>query len=97
MRFSKFVEKFGRNKCVKPSAILTLENGVTITQEEGRHAEVNGAVCNCGDLLYVAPAVFGPDHKKGDPVVICTDHGHNAYHFKELVPGKQPETEEQDA
>ena len=72
--------------------ILSLKNGVTITQIEGEHAQVNGAQCWCGDRLLVAPPVMRPDHKKGDPVVCCMDHGHAAFRFKQLVAGKQIKT-----
>ena len=69
--------------------VLTLKNGVNITDEEGSHARVHGAFCWCGDGLIVAPLVFSPDHKKGDPVVVCLDHGHAGFRFKDLVKGRQ--------
>ena len=73
-------------------AILRNANGVTITEKDkfaGHHLAV-GALCECGEDLIVAPPVFHPAHEKGDPVMICGDHGVHAYRFKSLILGRQP-------
>jgi hypothetical protein len=72
-------------------AILRNENGVEISESHkfGEHYVAVGATCWCGDGLLVAPIGLGPDHKKGDPVMVCKDFAHAAFGFKELVMGKQ--------
>lgn len=74
--------------------ILQNDNGVEIrkSQKDCGHYKAIGATCYCGDVLIVASPVFRPNHKKGDPVMVCGDHGVHAYRFKNLVRGKQPET-----
>lgn len=74
--------------------IVVLENarGVQIREDvkfNGHYGAAN-AVCECGEELIVAPMIFHADHKKGDPVMVCGDHGVHAYRFAELVQGKQP-------
>jgi hypothetical protein len=73
--------------------ILRNEHGVEIREDHKPHGhyEAVGAQCCCGMELMVAPALFHADHQKGDPVMVCGDHGVHAYRFKYLVPGKQPE------
>ena len=75
------------------SYILRNDNGVEITEEskEFGHYMASNAVCVCGEKLMVAPPIFKPDHKKGDPVMCCDDHGIHAYRFKDLIIGKQLE------
>lgn len=75
------------------TAILTNAQGVTITEGDklnGHHVAV-GALCHCGEALIVAPAIYKADHHKGDPVMVCNDHGVHAFRFLDLVFGKQPE------
>lgn len=71
--------------------ILENSNGVQI--REGRktsgHYLALYADCHCGEYLYVAPTIFQADHKKGDPVLVCADHGVHAFRFLELTKGKQ--------
>lgn len=78
---------------VEPVVILRNKHGVEIRRDHKPHGhyEAVGAQCHCGMDLMVAPPIFVPDHKKGDPVMVCSDHGVHAYRFKDLVPGKQPE------
>lgn len=78
---------------VDPLVILRNEHGVEIRKDHKLygHYEAVGAQCHCGMDLMVAPAVFHADHKKGDPVMVCSDHGAHAYRFKSLVLGRQPE------
>ena len=73
---------------------VILENlqGVRILESvkfNGHYGAVN-AVCECGEELIVAPPIFNPDHKKGDPVMVCGDHGVHGYRFTSLVIGRQP-------
>lgn len=73
--------------------ILENPNGVRITEADklhGHHVAV-GARCHCGEALIVAPMVYQADHRKGDPVMVCRDHGVHAFRFLELVKGQQPE------
>jgi hypothetical protein len=34
--------------------------------------------------------IFHADHKKGNPVMVCGDHGVHGYRFSTLVVGQQP-------
>lgn len=73
--------------------ILENANGVRITEGDkmhGHHIAV-GALCCCGEHLIVAPTIYHADHRKGDPVMVCRDHGVHAFRFLELVEGRQPE------
>ena len=70
--------------------ILENDNGVQIVKGEWQYEALN-AKCHCGEGLMVAPMVFHADHKKGDPVMVCQDHGVHAYRFSDLVIGQQPE------
>ncbi len=74
--------------------MVVLENssGVQIREDKKFHGHYGAAnaVCECGDVLIVAPMIFRADHKKGDPVMVCGDHGVHAYRFTELVQGRQP-------
>lgn len=72
--------------------ILRNNHGVEIREDARPHGhyEAVGAKCWCGMDLIVAPMIFNADHQKGDPVMVCGDHGVHAYRFKELVLGKQP-------
>lgn len=74
---------------------LILENphGVQILESDkaGRHYKAHNAVCECGEELIVAPLIFHPDHRSGDPVMVCGDHGVHAYRFLSLLPGRQPQ------
>ena len=75
------------------TTLLENANGVRITEEDkmhGHHIAV-GALCCCGEHLIVAPTIYQADHRKGDPVMVCRDHGVHAYRFLELVEGRQPE------
>ena len=75
------------------TTILENANGVRITEGDkmyGHHLAV-GALCHCGEHLFVAPAIFRADHRKGDPVMVCGDHGVHAFRFLDLVKGLQPE------
>ena len=78
---------------VDPLVILRNKNGVEIRKDHKPlgHYEAVGAQCHCGMSLMVAPALFQADHKRGDPVMVCADHGIHAYRFKDLVLGKQLE------
>ena len=74
------------------NVILENPQGVVILEDvkfNGHYGAAN-ALCRCGDILMVAPSLFHPDHKKGDPVMVCGDHGVHGYRFSELVIGKQP-------
>lgn len=75
------------------TTILENENGVRITEDDRRHGHYAavGALCHCGEPLIVAPMIYHPEHRKGDPVMVCTDHGVHAYRFLDLVQGRQPE------
>ena len=71
--------------------ILENANGVRITEGDkmhGHHIAV-GALCCCGEHLIVAPTRYHADHRKGDPVMVCRDHGVHAFRFLELVEGRQ--------
>lgn len=73
--------------------ILENANGVKITEGammQWHHVAV-GALCHCGEHLIVAPMIYQADHRKGDPVMVCRDHGVHAFRFLELVQGRQPE------
>ena len=75
------------------TTILENANGVRITEGDkmqGHHVAV-GARCYCGERLIVAPMIYQADHRKGDPVMVCLDHGVHAFRFLGLVQGKQPE------
>lgn len=76
---------------------LENEHGVYILEgDEGSycgHYKAHNALCHCGDELIVAPTAFQAEHKPGDPVMVCTDHGVHSFRFKDLVPGKQPKQE----
>lgn len=76
------------------NVILENANGVTITESDkvGGHYTAVGALCHCGEALIVAPRIFQADHHKGDPVMVCRDHGVHAFRFLGLVQGRQPET-----
>lgn len=72
--------------------VLENANGVQIREDkkfQGHYGAAN-AVCECGEELIVAPMIFHADHKKGDPVMVCGDHGVHGYRFTELVQGRQP-------
>ena len=77
---------------VERIVILRNDNGIEIVEgmKDCGHYKAVGAECCCGEVLIVAPAIFMADHKKGDPVMVCGDHGVHAYRFKDLVLGKQP-------
>lgn len=65
-------------------------NGVTITDSRHTgHLEVDNAECSCGFNLIVAPKRINPELLEKDPLVCCTDFGHNCYRFSELRIGKQ--------
>ena len=69
------------------TVILENANGVQLHQDTkafGPHFTVRNALCECGEPLLVAPLIYGADHRKGDPVVVCADHGTHAYRFSEL-------------
>ena len=72
--------------------ILKNRNGVEIREgvKDCGHYKAVGALCECGEVLIVAPMLYNADHKKGDPVMICADHGIHAYRFLDLVKGEQP-------
>ena len=72
---------------------VVLENaaGVQILKSKkfnGHYGAAN-ALCHCGEELIVAPPIFHPDHKKGDPVMVCGDHGVHGFRFLDLVQGRQ--------
>ncbi len=72
---------------------LTNEHGARIDArlKAGNHYTSSNAFCHkgCCSELMVAPAIFRADHKKGDPVMVCGDHGAHAYRFSDLKPGLQ--------
>ena len=71
--------------------VLENEHGVQIREDvkfNGHYGAAN-ATCYCGEILMVAPPIFHPDHKKGDPVMVCGDHGMHGYRFSDLRPGRQ--------
>lgn len=72
--------------------ILENPNGVQILESVKFHGHYGAAnaTCQCGEELIVAPPIFHPDHKKGDPVMVCGDHGVHGYRFSTLVVGRQP-------
>ena len=59
------------------TTILENANGVRITEGGKMHGHyvAEGALCCCGEHLIVAPMIFHADHRKGDPVMVCGDHG----------------------
>ena len=71
--------------------ILRNDNGVEIRedQKDFGHYKAVGATCYCGNVLIVAPPVCHPNHKKGDPIMVCGDHCVHAYRFKDLIQGEQ--------
>ena len=71
--------------------MLTNNNGVKIDSKIFNHWATSNAKCCCGEPLMVAPQAFDVDHQKGNPVMVCGDHGVHAYMFKDLVIGSQPE------
>jgi hypothetical protein len=74
------------------NVILENPQGVQILEDVkfcGHHGAAN-ATCQCGEELIVAPPIFHPDHKNGDPVMVCGDHGVHGYRFSALVVGQQP-------
>ena len=74
------------------NVILLNPSGVEIREDVkfcGHHGAAN-ATCECGEELIVAPMLFHADHKKGDPVMVCGDHGVHGYRFSALVVGQQP-------
>jgi hypothetical protein len=82
-----------------PDIVLENKAGVRIL-ESGRkfgHYHADGALCWCGYELYAAPMIFRANHKPGNPVMICSDHGVHAYRFLELVKGKQPAPSSEDS
>jgi len=68
---------------------LTNNNGVRLDSKNGKHWSTLDAKCKCGEWLMLTPALFRPDHKPGDPIMMCEDHGVHAYRFKDLIKGKQ--------
>ena len=77
---------------VERLVILRNKHGVEISEDAKNcgHYIAVGANCSCGDILMVAPTCFGADHKRGDPVMVCGDHGIHVFRFKDVVHGKQP-------
>lgn len=75
------------------TTILENASGVRITEEDKRHGHhlAVGALCHCGEYLIVAPTIYQADHRKGDPVMVCGDHGVHAFRFLDPVKGLQPE------
>jgi hypothetical protein len=72
--------------------ILENQQGVQILESvkfNGHYGAAN-AQCECGEELIVAPMIFHADHKKGNPVMVCGDHGVHGYRFSTLVVGQQP-------
>lgn len=71
--------------------ILKNEKGVTILESVKfyGHYGASNDICECGQELIVAPKIFQAVHKKGDPVMVCGDHGIHGYRFSDLVVGKQ--------
>jgi len=83
---------FDQSGTLTDDVILENKQGVKISESvkfQGHYGAVN-AVCQCGEELIVAPLIFHPNHKKGDPVMVCGDHGVHGYRFSDLVIGKQP-------
>lgn len=76
------------------SAKIVLENGYGVKilelSDNDRHYKTENAICECGEELIVAPPICHPDHKKGDPVLVCLDHFIHGYRFSQLRPGRQP-------
>jgi hypothetical protein len=71
--------------------ILENKNGVQIREKhksQGHYMAMH-AECFCGEHLIVAPMLFHADHKKGDPVMVCGDHGVHSFRFLDLIVGKQ--------
>jgi hypothetical protein len=75
------------------NVVLENANGVQIREDDksGRHYRAHNAQCECGEELIVAPMAFHADHHKGDPVMVCGDHGVHAYRFLSLQQGRQPQ------
>ena len=75
------------------TTILENASGVRITEEDKRHGHhlAVGALCHCGEYLIVAPMAYHADHRKGDPVMVCGDHGVHAFRFLDLMKGLQPD------
>ena len=71
--------------------ILENSNGVQIREglKSNGHYLARNAECFCGEHLLVAPMLFHANHKKGDPVMICRDHGVHAFRFLDLTIGRQ--------
>ena len=71
--------------------ILQNKNGVTIDDEIKfyKHHKALNAICKCGEDLIICPPAFKPDHEKGNPVMVCADHGVHSYLFNNLIIGKQ--------
>ncbi len=78
---------------VEPVVILRNSHGVEITEGgklSGHHIAVRAkCIAGCDCALIIAPPVFGPEHKKGNPVMICEDHGAHSFMFKDLIAGNQ--------
>ena len=74
------------------SILLENAHGVQIREDAMPHGQFGAAnaTCHCGEPLMVSLKIFHADHKKGDPVMVCWDHGVHAYRFIDLVPGRQP-------
>jgi hypothetical protein len=78
---------------ITENIVLKNTHGVMILESRktaGGHYCADNACCECGRTLMVAPPIFHPDHKKGDPVMVCEDHGVHAYRFTSLKIGQQP-------
>lgn len=71
--------------------ILENPNGVQIRASVKFHGHYGAAnaTCHCGEVLIVAPEIFEADHKKGNPVLVCGDHGVHAFRFLDLQLGRQ--------
>ena len=78
---------------LQDEVVLENDNGVRIDAKFQKHWGSSNAQCWCGEGLLVAPRLFHADHKRGNPVMVCEDHGVHAFRFSELVVGRQPAPE----
>ena len=91
-RFVYVENEIRKSGTLTDDVILENQQGVQILESVKFHGHYGAAnaTCQCGEDLIVAPRIFHPDHRKGDPVMICGDHGVHGYRFSALVIGIQP-------
>jgi len=71
--------------------LIENKNGVFILKSErfAGHFFASNAVCKCGERMLIAPEGFNAKHEKGDPVLVCEDHGIHSFMFSTLIIGEQ--------